>query len=149
VGRREFFNSIPARAEVLRARIPLRGRRGALSGVGVLTMFQQLFKKILPRASHRDIRKSRLSPSDRRAYELGEKFAANMARQIEEYIKKRSDNIKGNYIAILRQHLDKALHQELHSPLLVARVELEVFMENVDGACQKLIEETVGAANAE
>jgi hypothetical protein len=62
---------------------------------------------------------------------MGRDAASSMVREFDEYFAIRFGHIKEAFLDILRQNVSDAMLRDDHSPILVARADYTVFMENV------------------
>ncbi len=83
-----------------------------------------------------------VSPEEQAAYEKGRNVASQYMGEMMSYVDLRAAQIERNYLEVFQGTLDRAREQVDHSPLLLARVEYDVFRENVDTAIDKLVDET-------
>jgi hypothetical protein len=79
---------------------------------------------------------------EQRAYDRGREIARMIADGVEDYASRRQKDIRGDFLDLLQQRIDKARQQDDYAPITVARVEYQCFMKEVDKAQEKLIEET-------
>lgn len=84
-------------------------------------------------------------PSLAAAFEKGREIGAVYSDQASAYIDGRMAHIEQAFLTVLQKRLDTARYQEEHSPVLVARVEYDLFVENVENSALKLVEETKAA----
>lgn len=83
-----------------------------------------------------------VSPEVQRAYDMGRDIGDQFTAEAVAYVDARSLVIEKNFLEVLQKQIDTARYQEEHSPMLVARVEYEIFVENVSDSIEKLFDET-------
>jgi hypothetical protein len=89
------------------------------SALGDLPMFGWFKKKPLP-------------PDPQTAYELGEQAAQKFEVDLEAYLETRFRRTFTDYLDVLRQQLTAALDSLDAPPLVLAKIELKIFNDNVD-----------------
>ena len=78
------------------------------------------------------------------AYQAGLDAAEHMARAFREYQKTRFGPVHDSYLNVFRERLHNALRSD-ESPLLVAKVEAELFGKHIEKLKSKMFDETVQA----
>lgn len=80
-----------------------------------------------------------------KATEMGREIGRQFNDQVSAYIDLRCSQIEPAFLRVFQKTLDNARYQEEHSPLMLARIEYDLFIENVDESTEKLITETKAA----
>lgn len=75
------------------------------------------------------------------AEQVGRNAAVSMVRDLDSFIVVRFGHVKEAYLNILRQNVTDALQREDHSPILIARADYSVFLENVENTVARMKEE--------
>ena len=75
------------------------------------------------------------------AYEKGREVGAEFMDALTAYVDSRAAEITENYLTVFQSHLDQGREQVEFSPMLWARTEYSLFLENVNSAIEKLISE--------
>jgi hypothetical protein len=68
-----------------------------------------------------------------------------MARAFHDYQRARFGSVHADYLTIFRDRLQNAMRSEESPPLLVAKIEVELFSEQLQKLRSKMFEETVRA----
>lgn len=76
-----------------------------------------------------------------RAEQMGRDAAASMVRDLDSFFAIRFGHIKEAYLDILRQNMVDDIGRVDHSPLLLARADYSIFLENVAEAIPRMKEE--------
>ena len=63
---------------------------------------------------------------------MGRDLGSEMVGVFERFMKDRFGPVRDNYLSVLRGRFQAAMQRTDASPLLVARIEYKVFLENVD-----------------
>jgi hypothetical protein len=69
----------------------------------------------------------------------------HMARAFHDYQRARFGSVHADYLTIFRDRLQNAMRSEESPPLLVAKIEVELFSEQLQKLRSKMFEETVRA----
>ena len=91
----------------------------------------------------------RLPDNEQRAYEQGQEIGRKLTEGVFAYVKVRSDGLRERFLDLLQMQIDEARYQEKNSPILMARVEYNIFRGHVNEAMCGLTSETVSAFKAE
>lgn len=85
---------------------------------------------------------------ERDAYELGQDVAESMTDDLDDFIETRFGHLESAYLKVLENGLSDAKMSTDHSPIIVARVDFDLFRENVEVAKNKMLDE-IGAEMVE
>jgi hypothetical protein len=91
------------------------------------------------------LRKKPLTAGEVKAYQSGQDFGAQMAQAFIAYQKKRFGPVHDNYLNVLRERLQNAVRSEDAPPLLIAKIEGDLFVENLDKLKMQMFDETIAA----
>ena len=97
-----------------------------------------LLGKLLGRPSKED--KAEQEKLDR-AEQIGRNAATSMVRDLDSFMAIRFGHIKEAYLDILRANMTEDLARVDHSPLLLARADYSVFLDNVRDTVPRMKEE--------
>lgn len=75
------------------------------------------------------------------AFEYGRKVAQSMDQEIEQFMRQRFGHVKDAYLKILEGSYHDAKARTDHSPIIIARIDRDLFNENVSGTRDKMREE--------
>jgi len=79
------------------------------------------------------------------AYELGQKAAQSFGKDVDAFAEPRFEEVRTNYMKVFRERLDQAEIDDEAPPLILARIEHNVFMDNVQKLKPQLVEEILTA----
>ena len=89
--------------------------------------------------------KQPLTAGEANAYQAAHETGDHMARALREYQKVRFGPVHANYLIIFRDRLKNALLSEDAPPLLVAKVEVELFAGQIEKLKSRMFDESVAA----
>jgi len=76
---------------------------------------------------------------------VGQGTEDHMVRALQEYQQARFGSVQADYLKIFRDRLNNALRSDDAPPLLVAKVEVELFAGQIDKLKSRMFDETVRA----
>jgi hypothetical protein len=79
------------------------------------------------------------------ASQAGQDTGDQMVRALHEYQQARFGSVHADYLKIFRDRLNNALQSDGSPPMLVAKVEVELFAEQIERLKSRMFEETVRA----
>jgi hypothetical protein len=107
-------------------------------------MFNWLAKKTA-KAAQEAQQKIEQEKKLKQARELGRKAAQSFDADVDAYAGRRFEEIQTNYMKVFRDRLDLAAVDNEAPPLISARIEHKIFLENVQKLKPQLIEEILTA----
>ncbi len=66
------------------------------------------------------------------AFKMGQKAADSMIDDVDRLMKPRLDVLFDGYVGVLRERILNSFSQSKAPPLVIARIELKIFIENID-----------------
>jgi hypothetical protein len=72
------------------------------------------------------------------AYKLGKSAAESMVADLDRFMRLRFDPVYHEYLKVLRGRFEGAFNPPEAPPIIVARIEYKIFLENVDELRQKM-----------
>ena len=89
--------------------------------------------------------KKPLTADDVKAYQGGQDLGAEMGQAFNDYQRKRFGPVHNSYLNVLRERLQSALRSEEAPPLIIAKIESDLFVENLNELKMKMFDETMVA----
>jgi hypothetical protein len=86
-----------------------------------------------------------LAAGEANAFQAGQETADHMVRALREYQRARFGSVHADYLKIFRDRLENALRSDDSPPLLVAKVEVDLFAEQIEKLKSRMFGETVRA----
>jgi len=83
--------------------------------------------------------------SEMSADPVGQETADHMVRALQEYQQARFGPVHFEYLSIFRGRLQNALQSEVSPPLLLAKIEVELFSQQIEKLKSRMLDETVRA----
>jgi hypothetical protein len=78
---------------------------------------------------------------DKRAYQLGEKFAGTITEPLEAIMKDRFEVVRQNYLDVLRYRIQATFSDDRAPTIHLARNELKIFVDNTKEIRPRMLEE--------
>jgi len=83
--------------------------------------------------------------SEVNAEQVGEQASDHMARALQEYQQARFGPVHFDYLSIFKGRLENALRSDDSPPLLLAKIEVELFSQQIEKLRSRMLDETVRA----
>jgi hypothetical protein len=84
-------------------------------------------------------------PSEMTANQAGQETADHMARALQEYQQARFGRVHFDYLSIFRGRLQNALQSDDLPPLILAKIEVELFSQQIENLRSRMVDETARA----
>jgi hypothetical protein len=75
------------------------------------------------------------------AYRFGQRTGDSMAADLDAFVTRRFDPVSKNYLDVLRGCLETVFDDDKAPPLVLARIEYKIFLENVEEMRPKMLAE--------
>ena len=108
---------------------PTMARRGLFIAGGAMVAFLGLY------LLWEDFFRKKQAPE---AYKLGQRAADGMVADLDRFMRLRFDPVRANYLKVLRDGFDRSFDPPEAPPMIMARIEYNSFLENVDVLLQKM-----------
>lgn len=82
-----------------------------------------------------------MSPEEQKAFDRGREISREYIAEIDRFISSHYEKIRVGYLGFIQKQLDSCRQQDEHSPILVARAEYALYLNDVKGAQAKLRDE--------